>query len=182
MTLYVRVGDVPRKRHTWHRGRPGLAAHRGADGRGGLPRRLVPALPPSLPERHHQRRTGNGAPVAAFGRRPTPALAHPGPRLAPGGDLVTGRHVLFGNTDVTVCWARADRPSEIYRNAAGDELVYVQSGRPTFESVFGRIAAGPGDYVVVPASTTHRWVVPRAKRWKRWWSKRPATSRSPTAT
>ncbi len=28
------------------------------------------------------------------------------------------------------------------------------------ESVFGRLEVGEGDYVVVPASTTHRWVVP----------------------
>jgi homogentisate 1,2-dioxygenase len=47
----------------------------------------------------------------------------------------------------------------LYRNAAGDELVYVQSGRATMESVFGVLPVGAGDYVVIPASTTHRWVL-----------------------
>ena len=53
----------------------------------------------------------------------------------------------------------ADPPSELYRNAAGDELVFIHTGRAVFESVFGRIEAGPGDYVVIPQSTTHRWVI-----------------------
>ena len=55
--------------------------------------------------------------------------------------------------------ARAERSSDLYRNTAGDELVFVVSGRAVHESVFGRLRVGPGDYVVVPASTTHRWVV-----------------------
>jgi homogentisate 1,2-dioxygenase len=49
--------------------------------------------------------------------------------------------------------------SDLYRNAAGDELVYVQRGDATLESVFGALPVRAGDYVVVPASTTHRWVV-----------------------
>jgi homogentisate 1,2-dioxygenase len=36
--------------------------------------------------------------------------------------------------------------------------VYVQSGDAVLESVFGRLAVGAGDYVVIPAGTTHRWV------------------------
>ncbi len=31
---------------------------------------------------------------------------------------------------------------------------------PSFESVFGRIEAAAGDYVLIPTSTTHRWIVP----------------------
>ena len=46
--------------------------------------------------------------------------------------------------------------SELYRNATGDELVYVESGTATFESVYGTLDVGPGDYVMIPTSTTHR--------------------------
>ncbi len=75
------------------------------------------------------------------------------------GDPVTGRRLLLGNSDLAVCWVHATRSSELYRNAAGDELCFVAEGRGALESVFGRLEVGPGDYVVVPASTTHRWVV-----------------------
>lgn len=74
------------------------------------------------------------------------------------GDLVTGRRVLLGNPEVIICTVRAQRASELYRNAAGDELIYVRSGQALLESVFGTTIVSPGDYVVVPASTTHRWV------------------------
>jgi homogentisate 1,2-dioxygenase len=81
------------------------------------------------------------------------------PSLPSGGDPVTGRRVLLGNADLRLCWAAAEASSELYRNAAGDELVFVADGEAVVESVFGRLPVQSGDYVVVPASTTHRWVV-----------------------
>jgi homogentisate 1,2-dioxygenase len=74
-------------------------------------------------------------------------------------DLVGGRRLLLVNDDVEVSWAVAEVDSDLYRNAIGDELLYVQDGRGRLDSVFGRLDVGPGDYVVVPAATTHRWVV-----------------------
>ncbi|MEA2972704.1 MAG: homogentisate 1,2-dioxygenase [Actinomycetota bacterium] len=79
--------------------------------------------------------------------------------LATGGDPVTGRQVLLGNDDVVLSWVAADTGGPLYRNAVGDELVFVQSGSAVLESVFGRMAVGAGDYVVIPASTTVRWVM-----------------------
>jgi homogentisate 1,2-dioxygenase len=78
--------------------------------------------------------------------------------LTPGGDLVTGRRPLLGNEDVRLSYVAASSPSELYRNARGDEVVYVESGRALLETVYGPLDVGPGDYVVVPGSTTHRWV------------------------
>jgi homogentisate 1,2-dioxygenase len=73
-------------------------------------------------------------------------------------DAVTGRQLLLANDDVRISFAVADRPSPLYRNAVGDECVYVESGSATVETVFGALAVGPGDYVLLPTSTTHRWV------------------------
>ena len=74
-------------------------------------------------------------------------------------DLVTGRRVLLANDDVEVSWVDARSDSPLYRNALGDELVYLQHGTGRLDSVFGRLDVGAGDYVVVPASATHRWIV-----------------------
>jgi homogentisate 1,2-dioxygenase len=79
--------------------------------------------------------------------------------LGAGGDLVLGRRRLLGNDDVTVSWVAATEDSGLYRNAVGDELVYVQAGSGTLRSTFGRLEVGPGDYVLVPAATTHDWQV-----------------------
>jgi homogentisate 1,2-dioxygenase len=159
MTYYVRVGDVPPKRHTWHEDASGsrlaeeLMGEEGFSGRSSLlyHRRSPSAITGVEPARVERGALAPNDPLLPWHIR--------APQLEPGGDLVLGRRVLMGNAEVTICWADAERTSELYRNAGGDELVYVQSGRPRFESVFGCIEAGPGDYVVVPASTTHRWVL-----------------------
>ncbi|HUV18644.1 MAG TPA: cupin domain-containing protein [Ilumatobacteraceae bacterium] len=78
---------------------------------------------------------------------------------APDADAVTGRRVLLANDELEVAWVNARDDSALYRNAVGDELVYLQHGDARLDSVFGRLDVGPGDYVVVPASTTHRWIV-----------------------
>jgi homogentisate 1,2-dioxygenase len=77
--------------------------------------------------------------------------------LPAGGDPVSGRHVLLANDDVTVAVAHADRSSGLFRDAVGDELVFVHEGTATLETSFGPLEVVAGDYVVIPTSTTHRW-------------------------
>ena len=55
--------------------------------------------------------------------------------------------------------AGAARPSPLYRNAVGDECLYVESGAARVETTFGALEVGVGDYVVVPTSVVYR-VVP----------------------
>jgi homogentisate 1,2-dioxygenase len=78
--------------------------------------------------------------------------------VAAGGDLVTGRAPLLANDDATIPFARPSELSPWYRAADGDELVFLVEGEARLESVFGVVEAAPGDYVVVPQGTTHRWV------------------------
>jgi homogentisate 1,2-dioxygenase len=77
--------------------------------------------------------------------------------LTAGGDLVLGRQPLVGNDDVLISYVAATADSELYRDSAGDEAVYLQSGSARFESVYGAIDAAAGDYVVIPRGTIHRW-------------------------
>ncbi len=74
-------------------------------------------------------------------------------------DAVRGRHLLLANPDVQIAFVAATETSPLYRDAVGDELIYVQAGSAVLESVFGRLPVASGDYVVIPASTTHRWVI-----------------------
>ena len=73
-------------------------------------------------------------------------------------DPVLGRTHLFANSDIRISYVAADQPSPLYRNAIGDECVYIESGSAVFESVFGTLEVGQGDHVLIPASATHRWV------------------------
>ena len=75
-----------------------------------------------------------------------------------GGDAVTGRRLVLGNGDVRISYAATDGPSPYYRNAVGDECVYVEDGTGTVETAFGVLTYRAGDYVVIPRATTHRWI------------------------
>jgi homogentisate 1,2-dioxygenase len=66
---------------------------------------------------------------------------------------------VLGNNDVRLSYVvTGTEASPLYRNAIGDECVFVEEGSGTVETVFGAITYRAGDYVVVPRSTTHRWV------------------------
>ena len=69
------------------------------------------------------------------------------------------RHVLLENADVEIATASVGAPMGYYfRNADGDELYFVHSGTGKLETDFGPLNYEPGDYLVVPRGTTHRWV------------------------
>jgi homogentisate 1,2-dioxygenase len=161
MPHYRRTGDIPRKRHAQFRQPDGslyaeeLMGEHGFSGESSL-----------LYHRHPPTAMVHAEPVAPAddvdaALRPNEPLL---PRhfrthdLATGGDLVAGRHLLLANDDVRLSYVAAESTSEHYRNALGDELVYVESGGATLESVYGALVVSTGDYCVVPAGTTHRWV------------------------
>ncbi|WP_216895404.1 homogentisate 1,2-dioxygenase [Nocardia alni] len=73
-------------------------------------------------------------------------------------DPVTGRRLVLGNNDVRIGYVVADAVSPYYRNAIGDECVYVESGHGTVETVFGELPYRTGDFVILPRATTHRWL------------------------
>ena len=58
-------------------------------------------------------------------------------------DPITGRQLLLANDDVRISYAVADRPSPLYRNAVGDECVYVESGAATVETGLRRAGRRP---------------------------------------
>ncbi len=160
MTYYRRVGAVPAKRHTVHRGEDGerlLEELMGTEGFSGGS---------SLLYHRHSPSALLDVAVVEEGRPPlepnlplAPRHLRTGLLLVEGVDLVTGRQVLAGNDDLTLSIATATPrtgPGRLYRNATGDELVFVQEGSLTLESVFGRLPLSAGDYVVSPAGPTPR--------------------------
>ncbi len=86
-----------------------------------------------------------------------------GAKLAPGGDWLSGRKILLGNSDLRIALCRPTEPMPwFYRNAEADELVFVHDGSGVLESPFGHLAVQSGDYVMVPRTIPHRWVFAEA--------------------
>ncbi|MGA8255809.1 MAG: homogentisate 1,2-dioxygenase domain-containing protein, partial [Nocardioides sp.] len=79
--------------------------------------------------------------------------------LPTGTDAVTDRRLVLGNNDVRISYVvTGTEPSALYRNATGDECVFVESGSGVVETVFGVLFYRAGDYVLLPRATTHRWL------------------------
>ncbi len=77
--------------------------------------------------------------------------------MKPQGDPITGRVPLMLNADVALLRCRPAQPqTELYRNAAADEILFIHKGRGTLSSMFGVLPFKPFDYVVVPHCTTYR--------------------------
>lgn len=74
-------------------------------------------------------------------------------------DAVRGRRLVLGNSDVRLSYARVNATSPLYKNATGDECVYVERGSALLETQFGALEVSQGDYAIIPRATIHRWVL-----------------------
>jgi homogentisate 1,2-dioxygenase len=160
MPYYRVAGEIPRKRHIRFRGPDGqLYAEElmGEEGFVSDSSLLYHAHPPTAIIKSEAVTSDPGGTDLQPNHPLLPRHYRTG-KLAAGGDLVLGRRLLMANDDVRISFAAAEEPSQLYRNSAGDEAVYFRSGAARLESVYGTIDAGPGDYVIVPRGTTHRWL------------------------
>jgi homogentisate 1,2-dioxygenase len=70
------------------------------------------------------------------------------------------RKRLLANADVAIWFSVAEQSDpELVCNADGDELVYVYQGSGTVETPFGKLPFKAEDYVYLPKSVIHRWVL-----------------------
>ncbi|WP_305787517.1 homogentisate 1,2-dioxygenase [Symbioplanes lichenis] len=159
MPYYRTAGEIPRKRHTQFR-RPdgGLYAEElmGQEGFSSDSSLLYHRHPPT-------------ALVSAATHEPPVVARTPNLPLVPRhlrthkltagpADAVLGRQPLLANNDVRIGYVVADRPSPLYRDAVGDECLYVEEGSATIETTFGNLSVSSGDYVIIPTSVVHRIV------------------------
>jgi homogentisate 1,2-dioxygenase len=165
MPYYRSVGSVPPKRHIQHRDPEGRLYHEelmGEEGFSsdssllyhvGVPSAIVDSQVWDLPD---QSRTCNHP------LKPRHLKLHslfPEPGEGEGACPVEGRRLVLGNNDVRISYVvTGASASPYYRNAIGDECVYVESGAGVVETVFGVVPYRTQDYVLVPRATTHRWV------------------------
>jgi hypothetical protein len=78
-------------------------------------------------------------------------------RLSPARSATADRIPLLFNADVALSFVQPTEDDEyFYRNAQGDEVVFVSDGAGVLESPLGRLVFGKGDYLVVPRGIAHR--------------------------
>jgi homogentisate 1,2-dioxygenase len=162
MAYYRVAGDVPPKRHTQHRGPDGRLRYEELMGEEGFSSDSSLLYHVNIPSSVTEYRTWELPDQSLQPNHPltprhlaTHALFEEG---SSGVDGVIGRRLLLGNADVRMSYVVADAVSPYYRNAIGDECLYVESGEAVLETVFGDLPVGEGDYAIVPRATTYRIV------------------------
>jgi homogentisate 1,2-dioxygenase len=79
--------------------------------------------------------------------------------MKPAGDAVTGRTVLFGNSDVEMTIANpAEQMGYHYKNGQGDECLFIHFGSGVAFTMMGAIRFGPKDYVIIPKGVIYKLV------------------------
>ena len=169
MAHYRLVGEVPRTRHTVFRDAHGALRHEelmGEEGfssdssllyHAGVPSAIVDSAVWELPDlsttSNHPLKPRHLRLHSIFDGSGVSKGTTSGAEVDP----VQGRRLVLGNGDVRISYVVGAATSPYYRNAVGDECVYVQEGSGLVESVFGVLPYRTGDYVIVPRATTHRW-------------------------
>lgn len=157
MPRYHRLGEVPHKHHTQFRKPDGglyteqLFSTRGFSGPMST---LYHHFQPTEVEGWEDR--GSVKPTYLEGE----ALHHrhlKTRKLKPCGDAVSGRVDLMGNQDLV--WSQVvvdEQMDTFYKNADGDECLFIHDGEGTMESMFGNLSFRPGDYLVIPRGTIYK--------------------------
>lgn len=166
MPFYANCGEVPHKRHTQFRQPDGTLYHEevfGTKGFSGIQSILYHAHAPTA-VCHVERLSA-----------PPPDAEEAGPlrhrhfrtaHLTGTGDPIAARQFLLANEDVALGVCTTDvSMTDFYKNAGADELLFVHEGSGTLASMFGTIAFGPGDYLVIPVGTIYQLVVDQPIRY-----------------
>lgn len=154
MSRYVRLGQVPKRRHIQFRKPDGglyaeqLFSTRGFSG----PMTLMYHI--NLPTQVAGWKDAGDASVEYLKAEPLRHRHLRTSKLKPCGDAVDGRLPMMGNNDVV--WSNAyvgEQMDYFYKNAEFDEVLFVHDGSGQLETMFGNVDFTPGDYLVIPRGT-----------------------------
>jgi homogentisate 1,2-dioxygenase len=75
-----------------------------------------------------------------------------------GDDYLSARKVLLMNNDcsLAICSPKKRTMDYFYKNAEGDEVIFVHDGKGTLTSQFGKLEIKQGDYVVIPRTVIYK--------------------------
>ncbi|MEM6361005.1 MAG: homogentisate 1,2-dioxygenase [Bacteroidota bacterium] len=75
-----------------------------------------------------------------------------------GEDFLSGRKELLKNNDVCLSLCIPEKKSmPYYKNAEGDEVIFIHDGSGYLISQFGRLKVKQGDYVVIPRTVIYKF-------------------------
>jgi homogentisate 1,2-dioxygenase len=157
--FYHRLGKIPPKRHTQFRQSDGSLFKEevvSSEGFSGIYSTLYHIHPPTQVKEIKE-------PVPfAVKRIPDYALLQTHLNTSQikntGEDFLDGRKVLLTNNDcsIAICAPSKFKMNYFYKNAEGDEVIFVHDGKGVLISPFGKLSIQQGDYVVIPRTVIYK--------------------------
>jgi homogentisate 1,2-dioxygenase len=157
MPYYMKLGEIPRKRHVQFR-RPDGALYSeevfGTEGFVGPTSTLYHIHPPTQVSGWKSLYSTKVEYVEQEVMRMRHIKTAP---MKPKGDAVTGRKVVLGNSDVEMALCvPAEQMQYHFKNGQGDECYFIHYGSGTVYTMFGALPFGKKDYIVIPKGTIYR--------------------------
>ena len=159
MPHYMKLGEIPHKRHTQFRRPDGslfaeeLVSTEGFSDIYSLvyhhyPPTIVTQIDPAV----------SVAPVIAVEKN----LQHRsflGFRVRPADDYLESRVPVLVNNDLHILLAapKKSMTGYFFKNSGADEMVFVHKGEGTLKTVYGNIPFRKGDHLIIPRGTIHRF-------------------------
>lgn len=157
MPYYTKLGQLPPKRHIQFR-RPDGALYSeevfGTEGFSGPTSTIYHIHPPT--QVHGWKTLYETKPE--YVEQSVMRMRHAKSALMPAkGDPITGRVIVFGNQDVEMSICVPAEPMDYhFKNAQGDECLFVHYGSGTVFTTFGTLRFRPKDYIIIPKGVIYR--------------------------
>ena len=157
---YHRLGKIPPKRHTQFRQPDGSLYKEevvSSEGFSGIYSTLYHIYPPTRIKEIKDAIPFSAKRVEPYALRQT--HLNTSKVSTTGTDYLSARRVLLTNNDcsIAIC-SPADRKMDyFYKNAEGDEIVFVHDGSGVLITPFGTLEVKQGDYVVIPRTVIYKF-------------------------
>jgi homogentisate 1,2-dioxygenase len=157
--FYYRMGNIPPKRHTQFRQRDGSLYKEevvSSEGFSGIYSTLYHVNAPTRVKEILQPMPYTVKRIAEYALRQT--HLNTSGVMATGDDFLDARKVLLTNNDcsIAICSPGKRKMDYFYKNAEGDEVIYVHDGNGVLISPFGKLEIRQGDYVVIPRTVIYK--------------------------
>ena len=158
--FYHKLGEIPPKRHTQFRKPDGNLYHEelvSSRGFSGIYSNLYHIHPPTRIREVQKVKDFKYEIDKSYGLKQT--HLNTSKIETTGEDFLDSRKYLLANNEVALalCHPTSKKMDYYYKNAEGDEIIFVHDGSGTFYSQYGKIEVRQGDYIVVPRTTIYRF-------------------------
>jgi homogentisate 1,2-dioxygenase len=156
---YHRLGQIPPKRHTQFRQPDGSLYKEelvSSEGFSGIYSNLYHIHPPTRIKELKEPVKYGPLMVQEYNLRQT--HLNTSKVITTGVDYLEARKVLLKNNDcsISICSPTQRKMDYFYKNAEGDEVLFIHDGAGILTSPFGKLPFKKGDYVVIPRTVIYK--------------------------